>query len=208
MIRLVVFDLWLTLAYKEVEYDTLTHIIEQTGAPIGKDKIVKVFENTVQTKKWRSKHSAYKQLCIKIGLPPTESNIAKITRIRDHSEERAKLYPHTIPMLKQLRAQGYKTGLVSNSSVFAVKHIKEKTRLLDYIDYPVFSYNVGAVKPDLRLFREVLRRAKCRPDEAVMIGDKMGDDVLPPRKIGMNSIHYKGYPSLKKELAKLGVALK
>ena len=205
MIKLVIFDLWQTLAYRDVEYSTTSMMLEKTGADIPKDKFVKIFEESLQTKKWESKSKAYRNLCKNMGLKTTEHNIKLLRDIRDKAEEETKLYPHTIPMLKQLRKDGYKTGLISNSSIFAVEQIKQKTELLEYIDYPLFSFDVGVIKPNLKFFTKMLEICKCKPEETIMIGDKLSDDVIPPRKIGMNALQYKDYETLKKDLKKFNV---
>ena len=205
MIKLVIFDLWQTLAYRDVEYSTTSMMLEKTGADIPKDKFVKIFEESLQTKKWESKSKAYRNLCKNMGLKTTEHNIKLLRDIRDKAEEETKLYPHTIPMLKQLRKDGYKTGLISNSSIFAVEQIKQKTELLEYIDYPLFSFDVGVIKPNLKFFTKMLEICKCKPEETIMIGDKLNDDVIPPKKIGMKALQYKDYETLKKDLKKFNV---
>ncbi|MFH1065130.1 MAG: HAD-IA family hydrolase [Nanoarchaeota archaeon] len=208
MIRLIAFDLWQTPAYRDVEYSTTTRVLEATGVDIPKDKFVKIFEESVQTKKWKSKKEAYGNLCRNMGLEPNEHNVNLVMEIRDKAEEKTKLYPHTISMLEQLRKQGYKTGLVSNSSVFAVEHIREKTNLLEHIDYPLFSFDVEVIKPELKFFHELLRISGCRPKEAIMVGDKLHDDVNPPKSIGMNAIHFRDYEQLKKEFSLYNIQLK
>lgn len=207
MIKLLIFDLWQTLAYRGVEYSTTYEMLKQTGAKIPKEEFVKIFESSLQTRKWNSKFEAYRNLCKNMGLETTEENIDLLMQIRDKAEEETKLYPHTINMLLQLRKQGYKTGLISNSSIFAVRQIKKKTNLLDYIDYPLFSFDVGVIKPDLKFFKEMLKIANCKPEEAIMIGDKLNDDVLPPKEIGMNAILYTDYEILKKDLAPFGIVI-
>ncbi|MEM2974438.1 MAG: HAD-IA family hydrolase [Candidatus Micrarchaeia archaeon] len=147
--------------------------------------------------KQNTKHS---NLLKNLGLPQSESLLRSIIEKRDCLESHARLFRHTIPMLRRLRKQGYMIGIISNTSIFAIDHIK-KTKLLDYVDYPLFSYMVGAIKPDPRIFNEMLRRAKVRPEEALMIGDKLDDDIRPARKLGINSIHFNGFKDLKARLA-------
>ncbi len=207
MIKLIIFDLWQTLAYRNVGYSTTSVMLEKTKAAIPKKKFVKIFENSLQTRKWKSKFKAYENLCRNMGLETTKKNISLLMRIRDKAEKETKLYPHTLPMLKKLRKKGYKLGLISNSSVFAVAQLKRKTKLLDCMDYPLFSFDVGVVKPNLKFFRKMLKLAKCKPEEAIMVGDKLDDDVLPPKKLGMHSILYTDYENLKKEMARFGIVI-
>ena len=201
MIKTIIFDLWQTLVYRNVNYSTTSRMLEKTGVKISKKKFVKIFEESVQTRKWKSKFEAYKNLCKNMRLETTEQNVNLLMDLRDKAEAQTKLYKHSISILKQLKKQGYKTGLISNTSVFAIKQIKKKTNLLKYIDYPLFSYDAGVIKPNLKFFKKMLKISKCKPEETIMIGDKLNDDVIPPRTIGMNAIHFRNYNQLKKELA-------
>lgn len=207
MIKLTIFDLWQTLAYKDAGYSSISRILKETKLKIPRAKFIRIYEEALQTKKWSSKHEAYETLCRKIGLEATKENINLIMGIRDKAEAKTKLYPHTIPMLKQLRKQGYKTGLISNTTVFAARPIKKKTKLLKYIDYPLFSFDVGIIKPDLKFFKKMLKIAKCKPEETIMVGDTPKADVIPPRKLGMNAIHFKNYRHLKRNLAAFSIHL-
>ncbi|MBL7100853.1 MAG: HAD family hydrolase [Nanoarchaeota archaeon] len=206
-IKLIIFDLWQTLAYRDVDYSTTSKMLEETRVEIAKDKFVKIFEKSIQTKKWNSKFEAYKNLCQNMDLETNEKNINLLIKIRDKAEAETKLYSHTISMLKQLRQQKYKIGLISNSSIFAVEQIKKRTNLLEYIDYPLFSFDVGIIKPNLQFFKEMLKISSYKPKETIMIGDKLNDDVIPPRKIGMNSIHFKNYEQLKQELKNFNITI-
>lgn len=208
MIRLVAFDLWKTLAYRDVGYSTTERILEETGAKIPKERFVKIFEESLQLRRWRSKIGAYRNLCTRMGLKPTRKNVNLLIGIRDAAESGARLYPFTIPMLKRLKRQGIETAIVSNSSIFQFNWIKEKTKLLDYVDYPVFSFQVGAIKPNLKIFRRLLKISGYKPNEVLMVGDKPKDDVFPPRKIGMSAIEYKNYKQLEKEFLKFSIDLK
>jgi FMN phosphatase YigB (HAD superfamily) len=53
----------------------------------------------------------------------------------------------------------------------------------------------------------MLKITKCKPEETIMIGDKLNDDVIPPRSIGMNAILFKNYEQLKLDLEKFGVCI-
>jgi len=183
-------------------------MLKQTGVDIPKDKFVKIFENSIQTRKWDSKFEAYKTLCKNMGLEITEKNVTLLMSIRDKAEAEATLYPHVISMLTQLREKGYKIGLISNTSMFAAEIVNKKTNLFYYLDYPLFSFDVGVIKPDLKFFKEMLKISKCKPEECIMVGDKLNDDVIPPRELGINSIHYKDYNSLKKDFESFGIFIK
>jgi len=207
MIKLIIFDLWKTLGYRDIPYDSDSAMSGLTRGKVSKKEFVKIFENSLQTKKWRSKYRAYTNLCRNMRLPVNDQNVKKLINIRDGAETKIKLFPYTITLLKQLKKLGYQTGLISNSSVFAVEYLK-KMKLLDLIDYPLFSFQVGVIKPDLKIYKKLLIIAKCKPAEAIMIGDKIGDDVIPPRKIGMYATHFTNYLKLKKDFKKFNIFIR
>lgn len=207
MIKLIIFDLRKTLAYRDVEKSSTTQMLEQTWSSLPKKDFVKIFENSVQTKKRTNKYEAYENLCKNMGLPMTKDNVNLLMNIRDYAESQSKLYLYTIPMLKQLRKLWYKIWLLSNSSIFAVEVLKRKTNLLDYIDYPLFSFEVGTIKPDLAFFEKMLEITGYKPEEVIMVWDKLHDDVLPPRELGMNAILFENYEQLKSDFASFGIIL-
>lgn len=56
--------------------------------------------------------------------------------------------------------------------------------------YSVFalSAEVGYSKPDKRIFEYALQQANCQPENAVMVGDRIDNDIYPANMIGMTSI--------------------
>ena len=44
-------------------------------------------------------------------------------------------------------------------------------------------------KPDPRIFLWALERAGCRPQDAVMIGDRIDNDIVPAKALGMRTVH-------------------
>ena len=77
----------------------------------------------------------------------------------------------------------------------------EKLGLLKHIDLVIASAEEGVAKPDLRIFQIALDRANCKPEEAVMVGDRIDNDIIPANKIGMTTVWIKhgfgGYAELK-----------
>ncbi|MEM2974439.1 MAG: hypothetical protein QW112_02330 [Candidatus Micrarchaeia archaeon] len=57
-IKLIIFDLWDTLAYRNVRIGSVDYLIGLTGYKGPKDKFAKIFENSVQKRRWKTKHEA------------------------------------------------------------------------------------------------------------------------------------------------------
>ncbi len=81
------------------------------------------------------------------------------------------VYPDTVFVLKSLRQNGIRTAVVSNiawdiRSVLAAAEVDEF----------VLSFEVGAAKPDTRIFTTALERLGVRADQTLMIGDSEEND--------------------------------
>jgi beta-phosphoglucomutase-like phosphatase (HAD superfamily) len=77
-----------------------------------------------------------------------------------------------------------------------------KTTLIDYgiekyFDLIISSSDVGVSKPSLEIFELALNEASCTPNEAIMVGDRLDNDIIPAQIIGMKTVWIKqGYGSL------------
>ena len=95
------------------------------------------------------------------------------------------LYEDVLPTVETLRASGLRIGLVSNSSrdvrEFARHHGLE-------VDAGVSSFHHGHTKPHASIFQAVLDLLEVEPDEAVMVGDTIADDIEGARALGMRAI--------------------
>ena len=60
-----------------------------------------------------------------------------------------------------------------------------------FIDVVVASAEEGTQKPDRKIFDIAFERAGCTPEEAVMIGDRIDNDIVPAKKLGMKTIWIK-----------------
>lgn len=98
-------------------------------------------------------------------------------------------HPGAADLLRHLRAT-LTVGVISNNLV-AEQHDKIRAiGLSGLIDPLVISGAVGVNKPDPRIFQEALRRAACRANEAIMIGDSWTNDVEGARAAGLATVWF------------------
>ena len=84
----------------------------------------------------------------------------------------------------------YKIGIIANQSRGSEERLKSYG-LLKYIDLVFSSEEEGVSKPDLRLFKLALSKVKIVSNEAIMIGDRLDNDIYPAKKVGMKTIWVK-----------------
>lgn len=97
-----------------------------------------------------------------------------------------KLYPD-IKMILEILSQKYKLGVIANQ-VAGTKDRLDNWDIGKYFDVVVASAEAGCAKPDLKLFNLALEQAGCKPNEAVMIGDRLDNDVVPAKQLGMKTV--------------------
>lgn len=101
-------------------------------------------------------------------------------RIRDSSLQALPDAEHTVATLAM---RGFKMIAASNgNSSF------ERLPIASHFAYVRFAEDIGASKPDPKFFRSILDLAGARPDLAVSVGDRLENDYLPARSIGMSSV--------------------
>lgn len=102
-----------------------------------------------------------------------------------HSEDEI-VYPQAAECLAGLHKR-YKIGIIANQNPGTVDRMK-KYGLAQYLDLVIASAEEGIEKPDLRIFELALKRAHCLPENAVMIGDRLDNDIIPAKKAGLKTI--------------------
>ena len=96
------------------------------------------------------------------------------------------LYPDTMECLRILKKK-YKLGIIANQIPGAEKRLEEMG-IRRYFDVIVSSAEEGVAKPDPRIFNIALTRAGCAPEQAVMIGDRIDNDIVPAKQMGMKTV--------------------
>ena len=106
-----------------------------------------------------------------------------------HTEDEVP-YPEAEEILRYLKSLGYKIGIIANQSLGTAERLKQ-WNLLQYIDVVAASAELGMAKPDLAIFQKAFQMAECTPEQAVMLGDRLDNDIVPAKKLGMRAVWVK-----------------
>ena len=99
---------------------------------------------------------------------------------------RLHVYPDVVPTLEWLRGR-YRLGVVTSGPEY--QRLKLKLTGLDkYFDVVVTREDVKAVKPEPRIFLYALERLGVKPEEALYVGDSLGQDVYGAKHLGMTAV--------------------
>lgn len=97
-----------------------------------------------------------------------------------------KLYEGAFDIVSYLYGK-YKLGIIANQSLGTQERI-DNWGIGKFFDVVMASAEAGCAKPDLKIFSAALDKAGCKPADAVMVGDRLDNDIIPAKKLGMKTI--------------------
>jgi HAD superfamily hydrolase (TIGR01549 family) len=81
----------------------------------------------------------------------------------------------------------YRIGVIANQPAGTEERLV-KWGLMPLISICLSSTEVGLEKPDPAIFQLALSQSGCEPEQAVMIGDRLDNDIRPARLLGWKTI--------------------
>lgn len=170
MIKWIFFDLGSTLIDETdcIEF-RVAETLKQAGAP--------------------SKEEFYRQMeyFASVNMLPYKDTVKKfgLEKVR-WLKELEKLYPESQEVLQALHGR-YKLGIIANQSAGTEERLVQ-FGIRYYFDVVISSAEVGAAKPDKRIFELALSQADCSAREACMVGDRLDNDIVPAAEMGMSTV--------------------
>jgi HAD superfamily hydrolase (TIGR01662 family) len=135
--------------------------------------------------------TVFRETLAAVGFDLPDDTIAYIVAL-DHSaySNSMTVEPEVLATLGDLRAAGYRLGLVSN--VALLPHLMradlDRLGIASLLDATVFSSEVGVRKPDPRIFTEALARVDVEAPQTVFVGDRLYDDISGAQAVGMRAV--------------------
>jgi 8-oxo-dGTP diphosphatase/putative hydrolase of the HAD superfamily len=129
------------------------------------------------------------KVCEKAKICPTpirEAAKAYEVVLPEWDNSLEKLYDSARSVLAGLHGK-YKLGIIANQSLGTQEKI-DNWGIGQYFDVVMASAEAGCAKPDMKIFTMALNKAECEPAEAVMVGDRLDNDIIPAKKLGMKTV--------------------
>ncbi len=92
--------------------------------------------------------------------------------------------------LETLCCKGYKLGIIANQNPGLEKRL-ENWGLRQYFEVIAASAEIGYAKPDKEIFESAFKLAGCTSQESVMVGDRLDNDIIPAKSVGMKTVWVK-----------------
>ncbi len=106
-------------------------------------------------------------------------------------------------LLEDLRSR-HRLLALSNTNPIHFAMLQEAYPLLRHFDDFVLSYQVGAAKPEAKIYREAIARAQCRPEECFFTDD-LAPNIEAAREHGMDAVQFLSAEQLECELRARGL---
>lgn len=206
-IRGVIFDFGSTLIRFRGDWDdvlsrgrlAMATWLKQAGYPLDvqafSQAVQRAFQVNFRDRHYDHRERASRQILrdalAEIGLPavPEDDLREALRRLYAPSEACWSPVPGVHEALSALRGGGLRLGLLSNASdVDNVERLLASARLPVVFDPVVISAAAGVRKPTPSLFEGILRQWWIEPQEAVMVGDLLGEDILGAQRAGLHQI--------------------
>jgi 2-haloalkanoic acid dehalogenase type II len=105
------------------------------------------------------------------------------------SQQYWKVEDDAVPMLEELKSKGYLLAIISNAGDDEdVQTLIDNAGIRSYFDFIISSAAAGIRKPNPEIFHTVLSALNVAPSRAVMVGDRLGADILGAHNAGMPAI--------------------
>ena len=113
--------------------------------------------------------------------------------------------PATCDLLRRLHAR-YPLYLLSDTNEIHFGYVRETVGILRVFREFIVSYQVGAMKPDPRIYGEALRRSGLPATACVFVDDRPAN-VEGAARVGMHALLFQSPEQFATELTRLGVAV-
>lgn len=149
-------------------------------------------------------------ILVKEGVLPKElvSFVSELKQIYTHNYIQLNCHPvfHHKYLLGELKKNGYKLGLCSNSIRETVEMMLSKSELLSYFDFIFSNQDVTNPKPSPEIYNKCLKAMQVSPKEALIIEDNEYG-LKAARASGANVLAVKNpsevtYENISKKLSK------
>lgn len=171
-VRAALIDLYDTLAW--TEWPALRRRIEErTG--LSREALLSAFDRTRQARSvgtFGSTEGDVRVVLEAAGLAPSAGLIEELAAtVHRVLGDGVHLWEDSLPVLRELRARGIRTAIVSNCD-HATRPVVERLGLPREADAIVLSFEARVAKPDPGIYLRALEAVGARPDEALFVDDQ------------------------------------
>ncbi|CAE7695110.1 unnamed protein product [Symbiodinium pilosum] len=122
-----------------------------------------------------------------LGLPDSPGTRQQLKDILERDQAQESVVPEAEIVLRELKERGYALAILSNAATPQYTHVLQHSGLRKVLDPALccFSFQLGLVKPDARIFDSICEAAGIPKSAALMVGDSLRSDFNGSRAAGV-----------------------
>jgi putative hydrolase of the HAD superfamily len=172
-VKAVLIDLYDTLVW--TDWPVLRERIEERAAVSGR-ALLDGFERTRVARSigtYGSLDGDLAEVLREAGLDRDDALVEELAdTITTFMETGVHLWDDSLPALRELRARGLRTAVVSNCD-HGTRPVVDRLGLTEETDAVVLSFEVGVAKPDAGIYRNALEALGASPEESIFVDDQL-----------------------------------
>jgi putative hydrolase of the HAD superfamily len=191
MIKAMLFDLYDTLAIIDAESHLAvkSKMSERIGVPA--DRFIEVWKTYTPLcalGEFLTIEERITRVMRDLNVPPALEVVRELTLLEYNLQtEAARLSEHVVETLQYLQTKGFKLGLVTNAPSY-VREVPAILGIEQYFDAVIFSFKLGVLKPDPRIYLAACADLEVRPFECIFVGDGNDRELDGARELGMVAV--------------------
>jgi putative hydrolase of the HAD superfamily len=147
-------------------------------------------------------HDYWQRVAASLGRPLPEE------KLRFFIKEDLGFWDHLdsamLEWIAALRQAGIKVGLLSNLPPELGASLRERDGFLAQFDHYSFSFEIGSVKPEPKIYEHCLQGLQTKANETLFLDDRP-DNVRGAQALGIRAIHFSTRQELVPKLAGFGL---
>ncbi len=120
--------------------------------------------------------------------------------LKDLIDRHFRLYLNNklVNLILKLKSNHIIVGCLSNTENFMESFHRKLGEKIDF-DFQILSYEVGARKPEKKIYQKIFNYVDFKASEILFIDDKQ-ENVIGAKELGISSLTYRSYKQLKRTL--------
>lgn len=114
-----------------------------------------------------------------------------------------KIYPQMIDAINETR-KNHRVALLSNLASDMAGRIKKLHNVDNMFEIKVFSYELGVMKPDSKIYLHILEKLQLKPNDCLFIDDSKAN-IEAAEKLGISTIYFRTPEQTIQELKRMKI---
>lgn len=188
MKKIISLDMGDTLiAFTPRRYELIHKLLRDMGYNFTLKEVYRKYIKTMAKHNFPDKHGVnpfdVREFLYELGLNPSNEKLVNEINKIGRGEDQW-LFDDALDFLEYAKSEGYSLVLVSNATPKG-KEVFEKLGLKKYFDLTVFSFEVGLVKPNPKIFSLIV---KNMGKPLLHVGDIYEMDILGAKRAGIKAV--------------------